>query len=68
MDGKSWYRSKTLWLNLVAAALVAAEASMGALTAVLPGDAYAWLAVGVPVANALLRVITTQPIIRRGAE
>jgi hypothetical protein len=41
------------------AALVALEAGTGLLQAYLPGNFYTIIAVGLPVVNAILRVVTT---------
>ena len=60
--GKPWWKSKTMILNLVAAALLAAEPQFHLLQSVLPGNAYAVLAIALTVANAVLRVVTTQPV------
>ena len=57
---KSWYLSKTLWLNAIATALVALESGTGMLQPLLPVNFYTLLAVGLPVINGALRVITTQ--------
>lgn len=57
---KLWWQSKTLIVNLIAAALVAFEAGTGLLQPMLPVNLYTALAVGLPVINAVLRVITTQ--------
>ena len=59
---KPWYKSKTLILNAVAAGLVALEAGTGMMQPYLPANFYAIVAVGLPVLNAILRVITTQGI------
>ena len=56
---KPWYTSKTIIVNAIAAALVALEAGTGLLQPHLPGNFYAIIAVGLPVVNAVLRVITT---------
>jgi len=56
---KRWYRSRTLWVNLVVLMLAAAEAQLGMLKTVLPGQPYAWLAFGLPVLNAALRFLST---------
>lgn len=63
---KPWYKSKTLWVNALAAALAALEASTGALKPAL-GDKglYVAIAVGLPVINAALRAATTQPLGKR---
>lgn len=62
---KPWTRSRMLWVNAVAAALVAAEANTGLLQPLLPVNFYAAIAVALPVVNALLRVVTSQPLCRR---
>lgn len=62
VTAKPWWRSKTLWLNLISAALLALEAQFGLLQPYLPGDVYAWFAVGLTVTNAVLRIVTAAPI------
>ena len=62
MEQKTWWKSKTLWINAVAAMLVALEAGTGVLQPLLPINLYAALAVGLPIINALLRVITTSGV------
>lgn len=57
---KCWWKSRTLWVNAIAAALVALEASTGLLQPRLPVNLYTAIAVALPVINAMLRVITTQ--------
>jgi hypothetical protein len=59
MEQKVWWKSKTLWVNAIAAMLVALEAGTGVLQPMLPVNLYTVLAVGLPIVNALLRVITT---------
>ncbi len=59
---KPWWQSKTLWLNLIAAALIALEAQFTLLQPYLPGNVYAWFAVVLTVANSVLRVITAAPL------
>lgn len=56
---KPWYTSKTIIVNTLVAALVALEAGTGLLQPYLPGNFYTLIAVGLPVVNAILRVITT---------
>ena len=63
---KPWWHSKTLWLNAVVAALVALEAGTGVLQPVVPVNVYAVLAAGLPVLNAVLRVLTTQGVALKG--
>lgn len=57
---KPWYTSKTLWVNAVVAALAALEAGTNVLQPFLPANFYAIVAVGLPVVNAVLRIVTTQ--------
>ena len=64
---KPWWKSRTLRLNAAAAALAALEANTGLLQPHLPINFYTALAVGLPVLNAMLRVITSQPLCRREA-
>lgn len=61
-DRKPWWHSKTLWLNTIAAALVALEAGTGQLQPHLPVNLYTALAIGLPVLNAMLRVLTNQGV------
>lgn len=62
MEQKVWWKSRTLWVNAVAAMLVALEAGTGILQPLLPVNLYTVLAVGLPIINALLRVITTSGV------
>ena len=62
MEQKVWWKSRTLWVNAVAAMLVALEAGTGILQPLLPVNLYTALAVGLPIINALLRVITTSGV------
>jgi len=55
---KPWYKSKTIIINALVAALVTLEAGTGLLQPYLPGNFYTLIAVGLPVVNAILRVIT----------
>lgn len=59
---KSWWKSKTLWFNMIVAVLATLEATTGLLQPFLPGHWYAAVAIGLPVVNVILRVITTQGI------
>jgi hypothetical protein len=55
-----------LQVNALAAGLVALEAGTGLLQPVLPVNFYTAVAVALPVINAVLRVVTTQALTRRG--
>lgn len=63
-DCKCWLRSRTLQLNALAAALIAAEATFGVLQPLLPVNFYAAMSFVLPIANAVLRVLTTQGLTR----
>jgi len=66
VEAKPWWQSRTLWVNALAAGLVALEAGTGMLQPVLPVNFYTALAVLLPAVNAVLRVVTSQAI--RGSE
>lgn len=58
----SCVRSKTMVFNVIIAGLLALEPVFGMLQSVLPGNIYAWGSVILAVGNAILRVLTTQPL------
>lgn len=64
---KPWHHSRMLWLNVIAAGLVALEATTGLLQPHLPVNFYLVMSIGLPVLNAMLRVITTQAIMLRAS-
>lgn len=66
-NAKPLWASKTLWFNLVVAALAAAEAASGLLQPLLPGNVYGWLTFALTVGNTVLRVITTSAVALRPA-
>lgn len=68
VTAKRWWHSKTLWLNLIAAALIALEGQFALLQPYLPGNVFAWFAVALTVANAVLRVITAAPLVFGGVK
>lgn len=59
---KRWYKSKTLWLNVVVVVLALAESQLNILQPVLPVNFYAVVAFGLPLLNAALRLITSQAL------
>lgn len=63
MSSKRWYQSKTLWLNAIVLLAATVETQLQVLKDVLPGGLFAWLAFGLPVANAALRFITATAIV-----
>lgn len=62
MNSKPWYRSRTLWFNMIVLMLAAAEAQLNVLKEAVPGGLYAWLAFVLPISNAALRFISTVPL------
>lgn len=62
---KPWWQSRTILTNATVAALVALEAGTGLLQPLLPMNLYTAVAVGLPVLNAALRVITTSGVALR---
>ncbi len=59
---KPWWKSRTLWLNIVVLALAAAEAKLQILQPVLKVDVYTWLSFVLPLLNVALRSVTAQPL------
>lgn len=57
--------SKTMWFNTIIAALLALEPVFGLLQTVLPGNVYAWSSIVLTVGNAILRIVTTQPLLSK---
>lgn len=57
---KPWWQSKTLWVNITVAVLASLEATTGLLQPFLPEHWYVVVAVGLPVINVVLRIVTTQ--------
>lgn len=62
MSKKVWWKSKTLWVNAIVAALVAAEAVTGVVQPYVAEKFYAAVAVFLPIVNAVLRVITNEAL------
>lgn len=60
---KPWWESRTLRLNMIAAALIALEAQFSLLQPFLPGNVYAWMAVALTVGNSVLRVVTASQLV-----
>ena len=57
---KAWWKSKTLWVNIIVAVLASLEATTGLLQPYLPEHWYVVVAVGLPVINVVRRIVTTQ--------
>jgi len=65
---KAWYESKTLWVNAIVAALVALEAGTGLLQPFLPPHFYVIVAIGLPIVNTVLRIVTVQGLALRKSD
>lgn len=59
---KSWWKSKTLWLNTLVAIGTVVEANFGLLQAKVGPQSYLVAAGLIAGANFVLRTITTQPL------
>lgn len=59
---KPFWRSKTLWLNGIVALVAALEVSTGLLKPYVGEDGYVLLMILLPVANAMLRLITSEKL------
>lgn len=57
---KPWYKSKTMWLNIITAGAVFTEGLSGVLSGMTPllGPALPWVIFGVTLLNLVLRSIT----------
>jgi hypothetical protein len=59
---KPWYKSKTIWFNIIVAGLTALEASFSMLQPNIPVSVYGVLLTVLTVGNAALRIISTSTI------
>ena len=64
MNTKKWYKSKTLWLNLIAVILATVEGTTQALDGVLPASAKATIFGVVGILNLVLRGMTDQKLVK----
>ena len=55
-------RSKTLMFNLLVAIVASLEGVFTVLQPYVAGNVYAYLTIALTVGNAILRVLTTQPL------
>lgn len=56
---KQWWKSKTLWFNLLAATLLLAQQNIESLSGILPDSLVKPVAFALPIINIWLRAITT---------
>jgi hypothetical protein len=62
LNNKAWYKSKTIWFNVLAAMGAALEASLSVIQGEINQNAYLALVVIVAGGNVILRFISTQGI------
>ena len=58
---KPWFKSKTLWVNAIATGVAVADQ----ITPIIPAAYAPHAATAVFLANAVLRLLTTQPVVSR---
>lgn len=61
MSKKAWWKSKTIWVNAIAASIAAAPTILPAVER-LDNRWYIALAMLIPAVNVLLRAVTDMPI------
>lgn len=64
---KPWYKSKTVWFNLISTAVVFTDGLaklMVGLTTFIPAEVYPWVVFGVGISNLFLRSITSTALLR----
>ncbi len=57
---KPWYKSRTIWFNVIVAILIALETALHIVQPFIPGNIYAWSLLLLIIVNAGLRIITSQ--------
>jgi hypothetical protein len=61
-ETKPWWKSKTIWFNIIVALLAVAEAQSAQLAQMFTPHVYAYISVGVAAVNTALRIVTTAAI------
>lgn len=59
---KLWWQSKTVWFNLIVAALLLAEQNVEALQGLVPDWLHKLAVFSLPIVNMVLRFITSQGV------
>ncbi len=62
MNDKVWWKSKTMWLNGAATVVAGAEYLVGVLPPSVAPQFYVALTTALPIANMLLRAVTTKGV------
>lgn len=66
---KPWYKSKTVWFNLISTAVVFTDGLATLIVGLndfIPAEAYPWVLFGIGMTNLLLRAITSTALLRGG--
>jgi len=58
-------KSKTMWMQMATAVFGVALVTMPVLQDVMTPERYAYIFMGISVVNAMLRVVTTRPLIAK---
>ena len=59
---KHWLKSRTLWVNTIAALLLTAESSLQIVQPIVGEKMYLWISFGLVLINVVLRSLTTHAI------
>jgi len=62
MNGKPWWQSKTIWVNVLTMIVDVA----GRMSDVIPASAQPYIASGLAILNIALRFLTDQPVTTGG--
>ena len=62
MNPKTPFQSRTIWFSIALVTLGAVQSTLPGVQHTIPVEAYGWITMGIGVATAILRVVTTQPI------
>ena len=64
---KPWYKSKTVWFNIVSASVVFTDGLAKLIVGLydfIPSEAYPWVVFGIGVSNLFLRAVTSTALLR----
>ena len=62
MNTKPPIQSRTIWFSVALVTLGAIQSALPGVQHTIPVWAYGWITMGIGVATAILRVVTTQPL------
>jgi hypothetical protein len=64
---KPWYKSKTVWFNLISTAVVFTDGLAKLIVGLydfIPAEVYPWVVFGIGISNLFLRSITSTALLR----